>query len=96
MNIEKMREEFQAEWSRKSGWSDMQLEIFRTGDDYSDQSTSSAWWAWQASRAAIEVELPAPHNDYSISDRDVSGACEQYKRDRKAIESLGLKIKVKS
>lgn len=43
------------EWCSSAGF-----DISRSNDgDYNDFATDTAWQAWQASRAAIEVELPA-------------------------------------
>ena len=43
------------EWCRSAGF-----DISRSNDgDYNDFATDTAWQAWQESRAAIEVELPA-------------------------------------
>ena len=93
MSTEKMRESFEA-WAITSAWLGLvgdDLEFIDGGYVYPE--VQSAWLSWQASLAAIEVELPMPHNDYTISDRDVSGACEQFRRDKSAIEFLGLKVK---
>lgn len=62
--------------------------------DYRSGITFFALWAWQASRAAIEVELPAyrkirhmPMPDENESYNEAVENC------RDAIESLGLKVK---
>lgn len=49
---EQMRKEFEA-WAEKEGFN-----IDRFGDGYDMPSANYAWQAWQASRAAIVVELP--------------------------------------
>ena len=42
-------------WCATSGF-----DVERSNDgDYNDFATDTAWQAWQASRAAIELELPA-------------------------------------
>ncbi|AEZ66181.1 hypothetical protein EXT67_20860 [Pectobacterium atrosepticum] len=46
----------------------LSLEVFKNGDhkgEYKRKITRDTWEAWEASRAAIEVELPekiSPHN----------------------------------
>ena len=50
---EKMREEFES-WLMDNG----QLALKEDDGEYSFQHTRLAWQAWQASRAALVVELP--------------------------------------
>ena len=93
MSTEKMREEFEA-WICGL-WPG--VSISRNPDNaamfagsYRDERAHMAWKAWQASRAAIEVDLPpewAP-----VSERD-DGANEMREHCASAIESLGLKVK---
>lgn len=88
MSAEKMREEFEA-WATPEGYV---MECIWGGDGnhgYEDEDTQYAWGlfqhAWQASRAAIEVELPRQHGVHyprMFSDEV-----------RTALESLGLKVK---
>ena len=81
MNIEKMREEFEACCAHDH--------LDRKGDGYKYKAINRYWqlWtkAWLSSRAAIEVELDRPLSD--------GGAILQYAKDHSAIESLGLKVK---
>lgn len=102
MSAEKMREEFEADWGFTNEEQDCYFipELNMYGSERVNRaadSKSSAWIyfqrGWKASRASIEVELPAPNNDYTYSDREIGGACEHYRRAKAAIESLGLKIK---
>ncbi len=89
MSIEKMREEFEAayvkEMVRRHG------EGFRSSAVHSIKMDSPmveiALWAWQASRAAIEVELPE-HFEYD-NPGEVFPAIKDC---RKAIEDAGLKV----
>lgn len=99
MNIEKMREEFEAKFPIPFGiwWS---AEGGKDGGRYMTECAhvgcvlhQGRWEGWIASRAAIEVELKPPHTDYDYSDSQVSGACRYYEQAKKAIESLGLKVK---
>lgn len=79
MNIEKMREEFEKLFGMPMEESQLLAPVWQA--------------AWQASRAAIEVELRPPHTDYDYSDSQVGGACKYYEQAKKAIESIGLKVK---
>jgi len=62
----------------------------------------AGWQAgWQASRAAIEVELPLspympdsdPDSMSSYEIGEAQGRCDMWTASRRAIESLGLKVK---
>lgn len=54
---------------------------------YTDPLIQSAWWAWNASREAVVVDLP-PRGALSASDSpwEVFDAC------REAVEAQGLKV----
>ncbi|EMU2289329.1 hypothetical protein WM655_002961 [Escherichia coli] len=55
-----------------------------------------AWEAWQASRAAIEIELQKPKKDPLPGDYHIgydSGAESQYESDVEAIRAAGIKVK---
>ena len=85
---EKMREEFEA-WFASSGMAKFK---------------ETAWAAWQASRAAIEVELPdagiedclkewperGEKYDYDTFDTGYLYSCKKHEE---VIEFLGLKVK---
>lgn len=109
MSTEKMREEFEVAFIEMmvkrhgEGYRSSAAYMLSEKDDageYRSGITFFALWAWQASRAAIEVELPSlsgmdssfvadgiqktrEHNRYNAAVKDC----------RKAIESLGLKVK---
>ncbi len=54
--MEESRKQFEAwitEW-----WPQVKGNICRDGDSYSNHFMNYAWEGWQASRAAIEIELP--------------------------------------
>ena len=93
MNIEKIRAEFEAAFRSKlaeTGQADFADHMLRrTGQhqEYRDRFASSAWWAWQQSRAAIEVELPMK-DAY-----DERGVLLPTNKVIESIESLGLKVK---
>lgn len=87
MNIEKMRGEFEA-WSAEHEFLGCCV-VDRIGNGkYRDFDLQCAWESWQASRAAIEVELPDPwfypKQEFKLIAQDLT---------IKAIESLGLKVK---
>jgi hypothetical protein len=98
MSIEKMREEFEA-WARI----EMQCSLHREWikpEHYAQEVVEFSWRAWQASRAAIEVELP----DDGIEDcQDAWGErCKNtfdcgYNfaslRHEQAMQAAGLKVK---
>lgn len=106
MDTNKMREQFEAdfveEMCRRGG------EGFRStvlhslsqkkpGGDYQHITESLAWWAWQASREAVVVELPNRAAEASREEfDDVEGGSfneAAYIRDvRKAIVAQGLKV----
>lgn len=48
------REAFEA-YAAEKGWGDC---LGRKGENYSDWSVNPMWLAWQASRAALVIELP--------------------------------------
>lgn len=88
MSDSKMREEFEA-WARKMS---MDLEygnIPGVGQFYECPRTLLALEAWQASRAAVAIELPQGgywagyDNEHMMESRDV----------RDAIEAAGLRVK---
>lgn len=62
MDTNKMRAEFEAAWrARYPAHGDIALK--RSGldpDDYCNTRVKDAWWAWQASREAVVVDLGAP------------------------------------
>lgn len=98
MSTDKMREEFEKSFTemmmneRNSNDENVRHHLRRIGtyDMYGDRFTGAAWWAWKASRAAIEVDLPPEWSP--VSERD-DGANEMREHCVSAIESLGLKVK---
>lgn len=63
MNIEKMREEFEAAYRAAQIKLGVKSpgRLFSRGPDgeYLSVAESHAWWGWQASREALVIELPA-------------------------------------
>jgi hypothetical protein len=99
MSNEKMREEFEAAIIKRFGEQHLfAFSRFMNGD-YKSPSTMSLWWAWQASRAALCVELPdsarmyfngAPKSAYEDGIKCWLDAVEIC---RSAIESTGVRVK---
>ncbi|HXD09502.1 MAG TPA: hypothetical protein VN653_05525 [Anaerolineales bacterium] len=91
MSAEKMRKEFEA-WAAKH-----KHNLLRDGVvvDYACRYTDLAWPAWQASRAAIEVELPEPYGAFGCMGHGMGEADTviDYDGTVEAIESLDLKVK---
>ena len=83
---ESMREEFEAAVGRD--WPEIRIDFDRNGSFYRDQYIDSAWWAWQASRAALCVELPVWEQ---YDDDMVSGAATAINDCRDAIHAAGVK-----
>jgi len=97
MDNEKMRAEFESAWLQR--YPDHEEIAFKRSylepDSYVATRLKDAWWAWQASRAEIVVELPERRN---VPDRDCwartnslgYNTCNQ--EARLAIEAAGLKV----
>lgn len=89
MSTEKMREEFEAWASDRLGLTTRKL----SSRLYQSFGMHTAWEAWQASRADIEVELPYD-SDALNGDHDfIKGWRLGVKDTVLSIESLGLKVK---
>jgi len=95
MNIEKMREEFEAWFRHAPGLGGYDISEYWDGTGYQDHG-GSYWACWKASRAAIEIELPKERSvnghwpEQVASDMGFNDGVELC---REAIESLGLKVK---
>lgn len=103
MSNEKMREEFEIKFPVPFGveWRDGAYHICKPEKK---QITPAGhlfylgrWEAWQASRAAIEVEMPRDVDQFADDDPGRRAFSlhtnTAYRECRKAIESLGLKVK---
>lgn len=98
MDTNKMREQFEAA-AKSQGLSLARTQqalrfangTSRAAGDYVALETLCAWWAWQASRECLVVELPGTVRAYphSCADREEymwpEEVCE-------AIEAVGLKV----
>jgi len=99
MSTEKMREEFEVAYIRDlvgSSTKDAPLWLERgTDGEYRSFQARGAWWAWRASIAAIEVELPEPFGAFGCMGEGMGEADTviDYEGAVEAIESLGIKVK---
>lgn len=99
MSTEKMREEFEAKFQIPFGveWRDGEYHISKPGKK---QITLAGhlfylgrWESWQASRAAIEVELPSAYQNPKPYACYEGGWNDMRVEAVDNIESLGLKVK---
>jgi hypothetical protein len=101
MNTEKLREEFEA-WVRTE-WPAAPLHYRRDAlpadhpqfGNYVLDTIQGAWTGWQASRAALVVELPPEaFSADPVGDAEwISGSNEMRSRCRAAIEAADLTVK---
>ncbi|WP_017133282.1 hypothetical protein [Pseudomonas agarici] len=85
---DKMREEF--EDSVLSEYPNQNMGRFATGD-YQSTTIEHCWWAWQASRKALVIDLSDMSNCFSPDD---CGDWAMWLDDvKKLIEDAGLKVK---
>ena len=90
MDTNKMREQFEAqfieEYVRVLGEGARELAVHTLAAN--PPLVSMSWWAWQASREAVEVTLPriTGHEYDPLADADYREGC------REAIEAQGLKV----
>lgn len=91
MSTDKVREEFEA-WARDNA---MLLFMKVATGQYSSLKTELAWQAWQASRAALCVELPFISTPEKAGPTWIAiSAKENYREQcRGAIEAAGVRIK---
>lgn len=92
MDTNKMREQFELAWRARYP-EHGEIALKRSGfapEDYCNTRVKDAWWAWQASRAAVMVELPPKWNDATHSNKQAwdCGIDDA----RMAIEAQGLKV----
>lgn len=85
--MDKSREQFEAAIKQKFGDLIDQRVCKNSDGEYMAWDMQVAWWAWQASRAAVEIELP---------DVCAWNLCELLEKKEvvKAILAAGLKVKV--
>lgn len=95
-----MREEFEAWYWRKFGASSCVPRthaLKRNGSGYFDPNADARWESWQASRAALKVELPRKgvadqycDNDERLEIRGFNDCLEQVKE---ALQQAGIEVK---
>lgn len=88
------REQFEKFAREVLDWSDDEFRLASDGKSYYWGSTGEAWVFWQASRAAVVVELPSaiespPYACFQSGWNDMRGEAVD------AIEAQGLKVEVK-
>lgn len=96
MSVEKIRKEFEIEFDSyllQDGWNQASLGMMKERDsegEYTAARTQGAWWAWQASRAAVVVELPdgGTSEEYAYGTPVVARGVALH-----AIQAEGLKVK---
>lgn len=85
------REQFETAWQKNNecepmdGW-----ESLRCDDGYTDEIIDGQWWAWQASREAVEIELPSVTD---AADWLVSVDVMESEHVISAIRTAGIKVK---
>ena len=87
-----MREEFEAWVSGRKVCTRYGAKLKTNPDGmYSDYRINDRWLAWQASRAALRVELPFP----IIVDEGAEFALHAYDKDEtdKALQQAGIEVK---
>lgn len=81
MSTEQMRAEFEA-WADGEGYDLQRNEL----TDYETGATRIAWSGWQASRAALVIELPKPQTTMVIEHLAID-VC------RRRVEAAGVRTK---
>lgn len=97
MSTEKMREEFESAVLRN--WPKAPLNrcdvVSSRAGQYADEIVQRAWWGWQASRAALVIELPAAPFGENSYETAVFSEGTKHMRNlcSNAIEAQGMKVK---
>lgn len=100
MDTNKMREEFIRAYRRLLIAEGMKVQESRfevRDGEFAHRETAIAWWAWQASREAVVVELPPRKSiDHYCYDQGANCNAEGHNRclaqAAAAIEAQGLKV----
>ncbi|ELM8713371.1 hypothetical protein Q2S97_004620 [Escherichia coli] len=105
MKDDESRCQFEESWLRRGGESSDLIRYpenhheIGSGDirgQYVMDDVQGHWQTWQASRAAIEIELQKPKKGQLPGDYHIgydSGAESQYESDVEAIRAAGIKVK---
>lgn len=90
IKVDKSREQFEQFIQRKFG--DLIDQRVTKNDDgeYFSWDMQVAWLSWQASRAAIEIELP---DSTEFDGPDMSGAQQAISQIREKLTETGIKVK---
>lgn len=96
MDTNKMREQFESAWRARYP-EHGEIALKRSGlapEDYCNTRVKDAWWAWQASREAVVVELPSPMDapPYASYEGGWNDMCDEAVD---GIEEQGLKVKAR-
>lgn len=95
--MDKSREQFEAAINQKFGNLIDQRVCKSSDGDYMAWDMQVAWWAWQASRGAAEIELPKYHDytnqDTARSQAEKSAYNSGVYDSADAIRAAGLKVK---
>lgn len=90
IEVDKSREQFEQFIQRKFG-DLIDQRVTKNGDgEYFSWDMQVAWLSWQASRAAIEVELP---DSTEFDGPDMSGAQQAISQIREKLTEIGIKVK---
>lgn len=90
--MDESRKQFE-EWVKfhlDDKYSEVPLYKNKGGANYLDSKVDLAWIAWQASRAAIEIELPMKKAEHSYHQSAFNGGIDA---SAKAIRAAGIKVK---
>lgn len=82
------REEFEKEWEKLMGHRPTRS-IALGGENSYEGRAEAAWWGWQASRAALVIELPEKWGEYTEAG---SAACDAIDECRETLESAGITV----
>ncbi|EJK3857425.1 hypothetical protein NLB14_003510 [Salmonella enterica] len=105
MKDDESRCQFEESWLRRGGESSDLIRYPENhheigsgdiGGQYVMDDVQGHWQTWQASRAAIEIELQKPKKGSLPGDYHIgydSGAESQYESDVEAIHAAGVKVK---
>ena len=87
-----IRKEFESAMSLETGLSIELFELDRNGDSYLSTGPKYAWWAWQASRECLVIELPEDF-PFSKEPKYQSSRQQTISECRAAIHAAGVKTK---
>ncbi|EOC1146813.1 hypothetical protein AAAW51_003160 [Cronobacter sakazakii] len=93
--MDKSREQFEVWFAESFPMIHRMFE--RSGEGYCLPSTDAMWKSWQASRAAVEIELPPTTEVHPLGPSAAKVFCELHKNTvaecAKAIRASGLRVK---